>query len=422
MGQIALVDCNNFYVSCERVFNPALEGVPVVVLSNNDGCVVARSQEAKDLGIAMGVPIFTIRELVRKYDVRMFSSNYALYGDLSLRVSETLEQFTPHIENYSIDEAFLELPVAPSAADLARTIRSTVRQWTGIPVSIGIGATKTLSKIATYVAKKRGEYEGVYVIGDDVERLLDRVPVGEVWGIGRKYSAQLIKNGIRSARDLRNADDRWVRKHLRVTGLRTVLELRGVPCLTLEEITPPKKAIASTRSFSKRVRSLDELTEAVASYASRVAEKLRRQGSVAGLLQVFIHTSPFDRRCYYSNSATIILPEPTAHTPALVAAASIALRRIFRDGYAYVKAGVIVSKITPAAQAQMSLFTADDDGSEHERATRLMEMMDAINSRWGRDTMGVAATGTGRDWRMKQAMRSPRYTTRTDELPIVFAV
>jgi DNA polymerase V len=192
MGQIALVDCNNFYVSCERVFNPALEGLPVVVLSNNDGCVVARSQEAKDLGISMGVPVFTIKELVRKYDVRMFSSNYALYGDLSLRVSETLEQFTPHIENYSIDEAFLELPAATSAAatsaiDLARTIRGTVRQWTGIPVSIGIGATKTLSKIATYVAKKRKEHEGVYVIGDDAERLLDLVPVGEVWGIGRKY-------------------------------------------------------------------------------------------------------------------------------------------------------------------------------------------------------------------------------------------
>jgi DNA polymerase V len=421
MGEIALVDCNNFYVSCERLFNPALEGLPVVVLSNNDGCVVARSQEAKDLGIAMGVPIFTIRELVRKYDVRTFSSNYALYGDISLRVSETLEQFTPHIENYSIDEAFLELPAAASATDLARTIRSTVRQWTGIPVSIGIGGTKTLSKIATYVAKKRSEYEGVYVIGDDVERLLDRVPVGEVWGIGRKYSAQLIKNGIRSARDLRNADDRWVRKHLRVTGLRTVLELRGVPCLTLEEVTPAKKAIASTRSFSKRVHRLDELTEAVASYASRVGEKLRRQRSVAGLLQVFIHTSPFDRRCYYSNSATIILPEPTAHTPALVSAASIALRRIFRDGYAYVKAGVIVSKITPAAQAQMSLFAGDDDGSEHERETRLMEMMDEINSRWGRNTMSVAATGTARDWRMKQAMRSPRYTTQAGELPIVFA-
>jgi DNA polymerase V len=375
----------------------------------------------------MGVPLFTIRELVRRYDVRTFSSNYALYGDLSLRVSETLEQFTPHIENYSIDEAFLELPAAlsaaaPSTTDLARTIRGTVRQWTGIPVSIGIGATKTLSKIATYVAKKRSEYEGVYVIGNDVERLLDRVPVGEVWGIGRKYSAHLIKNGIRSARDLRNADDRWVRKHLRVTGLRTVLELRGVPCLTLEEVTPAKKVIASTRSFSKRVYSLDELTEAVASYASRVGEKLRRQRSVAGLLQVFIHTSPFDRRCYYSNSATIILPEPTAHTPALVSAASIALRRIFRDGYAYVKAGVIVSKITPAAEAQMSLFAADDDGSEHERTTRLMEMMDEINRRWGRDTMGIAATGTGRDWRMKQAMRSPRYTTQAGELPLVFAV
>jgi DNA polymerase V len=213
-----------------------------------------------------------------------------------------------------------------------------------------------------------------------------------------------------------------VRRHLRVTGLRTVLELRGVPCLTLEEVTPPKKAIASTRSFSRRVRTLDELTEAVASYASRVGEKLRRQRSVAGVMQVFIHTSPFDRRCYYSNSATIILPEPAAHTPALVSAASIALRRIFRDGYAYVKAGVIVSKITPAAQAQLSLFAADDDGSERERAARLMEMIDEINSRWGRDTMNVAATGTDRDWRMKQALRSPRYTTRADELPLVFAM
>jgi DNA polymerase V len=415
----ALVDCNNFYVSCERVFNPKLEGKPVVVLSNNDGCVVARSNEAKALGIKMGIPAFKCKDLFKKYKVYVYSSNYALYGDMSQRVMDTLTQFTPHIEIYSIDEAFLQLMGLTSVnlVDYARYTKSTVKKWTGIPVSIGIGRTKTLAKVANELAKKNPQYEGVLDITNhpQLDKLLDSVDVADVWGVGRKYTQLLKQHSIYTAFQLKNASDQWIKEHMTIAGLRSVKELRGISCISLEEIPLPKKGIISSRSFGKPVETLKELKEAVAAYVSRAAEKLRAQGSAASFIQVFLTTSLF-KGPQYSNSSSTQLPIPTAYTPELIYYAHQNLKKIFKSGYRYKKAGVMFSGILPEDKIQPNLFRPSYSS---DRRKILMRTVDRINTKWGRNTIQFAAAGIKRAWKMRQFRRSPRYTTQWNEIPKV---
>lgn len=418
---VALVDCNNFYASCERVMAPRLEGKPIIVLSNNDGCVVARSNEAKALGIAMGVPEFQIRSLIRAHHVEVFSSNYTLYGDLSQRVMETLEQFSPNIEVYSIDEAFLSL-VGFERRDLTeygRQIRRTVKQWTGIPVSIGIAETKTLAKIANRIAKKHPEYGGVFDLSAYPDRtgLLETVAVEEIWGIGPNHARLLKQHGISKARQLREADDQWIRKHIGITGVRLVHELRGQSCLELEECPAPKQSIACSRSFGRPVWTLDEMEEAVASYTSRVAEKLRSGGLAATVLTVSVMTNEFRDDPQYRNSVTCSLPVGTNITSELIRAATEGLRTIFRKGYRYKKAGVMVTGLVSANQVQPDLF----DHQDRVRSTRLMAALDAINERWGSGTLQYAAGGIAISWKAQFHQRSPAYTTKWEELPVARA-
>ncbi len=413
---LALIDCNNFYVSCERVFDPSLEGVPVVVLSNNDGCIIARSDEVKALGVPMGAPFFRWRRVLARHGARVFSSNYALYGDFSRRVMGVLRHMAPAVEVYSIDEAFLHLATTRGAAEQAQAVRARVRRWTGIPTSVGIGPTKTLAKIAGRLARRHPE--GVFDLTQrrDVDALLERVAVADVWGIGPARARLLGEHGIETARQLRDADERWVRQALTVTGVRLVYELRGVSCLPLAQVASPKKAITCSRSFGEPVASLAPLQEAVATYATRAAEKLRGQGSLAATLTVFITTKAFGRGPHHGDSYAVTLPEPTAYTPTLIRAAQVGLGRIWRAGYRYRKAGVMLTGIQPATGVQRNLFEAAD----HAGQAALMEAVDAINGRYGRGAVFFAAMGgAGRPWSMRQVRRSPCYTTRWEEVPRV---
>lgn len=422
MATLALVDCNSFYASCEQVFRPDLLDRPVVVLSNNDGCVVARSKEAKALGIQMGEPWFHAK---RRPDVAgqvaVLSSNYALYADMSRRVMHLLARFAPRQEVYSIDECFLDLTGLPEdTGALGRRVRDTVRRWTGLPVCVGIGPTKTLAKLANHLAKQSAEWGGVCDLGACTEAELDRrlvpVPTGEVWGIGSRLAARLEAMAIRSALDLKQADTRLLRSRFSVMLERTALELRGIPCLSLEDLAPDKQQIQSSRSFGAPVTSLQELTEAVTSYVSLAAEKLRVQHSEAGAVYVMIRTSGFrDDQPQYSNSLVLGLSEPSADTRLLARAALHGLRRLYRPGYRYAKAGIMLLALTPANRHQLGLF-ADADRSD--RGQRLMAAMDRINRRYGRETVVLAGAGLQRRWAMRQAHRSPRYTARWDELPI----
>ncbi|TKB82361.1 MAG: Y-family DNA polymerase, partial [Nitrospira sp.] len=387
----ALVDCNNFYASCERVFNPRLEGKPIVVLSNNDGCVVARSNEAKALGIAMGVPEFQIRPLLRAHQVQVFSSNYTLYGDMSQRVMETLEQFCPDLEIYSIDEAFLSLSgfTSRNFTEYGRTIRTTVKRWTGLPVSVGIAETKTLAKIANRVAKRTPDTNGVFdlLACSDRDALLGRVPVEEVWGIGRNLTRLLNQHGIMTALQLREADNQWIRKHLGIVGLRLVMELRGISCLDLEECPTPKQSLTCSRAFGQLISTLADMEEAVSSYTSRVAEKLRRERLAATVLTVCLTTNEFKEGPQYSNAVTLKLPVATDSTSDLIRSALQGIRTIYREGYRYKKAGVILTGLVPASQTQADLFDSQDRG----KSKRLMSALDAINNRWGADTLHYAS-------------------------------
>src|SRR5256712_3415793 len=333
----ALVDCNNFYVSCERVFDPTLDGKPVLVLSNNDGIVVARSNEAKALDIAMGVPAFQIRHLIRKHDVQVYSSNYALYGDMSRRVMDTLAQFNPDVEVYSIDEAFLSLSgfTSRNLTEYGRAIRATVKRWTGIPVSVGIAETKTLAKIAGEIAKRRRDAGGVCDLTAWPDRgvLLADLPVADGWGVGPNWARLLTEHGVCTARDLREADEHWIRKRMGVTGARIVQELRGVSCLTVEDCPPPKQAVTVSRMFGKPVTTLAEMREAVAAYTARAGEKLRPERLAATVLTVFLTTNPFKTdEPQYSNAVTIKLPAVTDATPDLLRYALRGIERIYRDG------------------------------------------------------------------------------------------
>lgn len=419
---IALVDCNNFYASCERVFNPSLWGIPIIVLSNNDGMIIARSNEAKLLGIKMGEPLFKVDEIVKKHGVRVFSSNYVLYGDMSHRVMTALEQFTPEVEIYSIDEAFLFLNGFKrlNLSDYARKIRDTVKQWTGIPVSIGVAETKTLAKLANRIAKKNKESSGILnIFGiEDKDEILKMLGVEDVWGVGHQYTKFLNKYSIKTAYDLAKADDKWIQKHMTIMGLRTVWELRGIPCVEAEHTPPPKKAIVSSRSFGYLVTEKVQVKEGVAYFTTVAAEKMRRQRSGTRALTVFLRTNPFKTELpQYHNGCLVELPLPTDSTAELISYAMKGVEQIFREGYKYHKVGVMLTDFVPVNHSQLSIFDTEDT----IKKAKITELMDTVNTLMGKNTLHYAATGVKREWRTRSERKSPRYTTNWDELPLVGA-
>ena len=412
----ALVDCNNFYVSCERVFRPDLNGRPVVVLSNNDGCIISRSNEAKELGIRMGEPAFKIAEFLQKNKVEVFSSNYALYGDLSHRVMSTLSQFTPELEIYSIDEAFLSLAgLSVNWEEYGQKIRATILRNLGIPVSVGIAPTKVLAKVANHYAKKAREKQGVWVLDspERIEKALRKLAVDEVWGIGRQYSKLLKAQKVQTAWEFLQLDDDWVRRRMTVVGLRVKKELEGIACLTMELIPPAKKVICTSRSFGTDQTDLEPLEEAVATYAARCAEKLRRQHSCAGMMMVFLHTNGFkEDEPQYAKNLVFKLPAATNSTIELIRHARAALRAIYKKGYRYKKAGVIVMEIVPEERVQGSLFACVD----LVKHAAIMKQIDRINAKYGRDTIKIATQGSGEKWKLRRQKLSPCYTTRWEDI------
>ena len=389
----ALVDCNNFYTSCEKVFNPKLENKPVVVLSNNDGCIIARSKEAKEAGIKMGEPAFQIKDILEKKKVHVFSANFALYGNMSARVMNVLSEFTPDLEIYSIDEAFLDITgIKENDFDLyAHKIKNTVLQWTGIPVSIGIARTKTLAKIANHIAKESEEYGSIRVLTDDhsIEQALAATPVEEVWGVGRQYCSFLRKHGIVDALALSKANDNWIKKHLRVVGLRTVEELRGKPCIAHEMNDAGKQVICTSRSFGSPMSDYTDVEEAVSAFASRCAAKLRRQHSCAGVLTVFVMTNLFAKDPKYVNGKTIQLPVATNNTAEIINHAAGLLKMLFRKGYKYKKAGVILTGFIPEGEVQQSIW----DNIDRKKQTELMGVIDKITSKHGARHAEICYTG-----------------------------
>jgi DNA polymerase V len=420
----ALVDCNSFYASCEKVFDPGLRDRPLVVLSNNDGCIIARSKEAKALGVPMGAPIHLHRGMLEKHGVVVRSANFALYGDLSRRVMQTLAGFTPDMEIYSIDEAFLDFRSLPEGpADIAHKARSTVLDWTGIPVSIGIGSSKTLAKIANRVAKKQPEHAGVFDLtslgAKEADALLDKIEAGDVWGVGRRYAAMLQRFGVRTARQLRDLDDVWVKKRMSIVGLMTVRELRGEALLSMEHEAPAKKSILCSRSFGRQVRSHNEMRESVAAYVSRAAEKLRAQHGATAAVSVFILTNPHQpENPQYKAMGTTTLLLPASDTPTLIKAAWKALDGIYKPGYIYKKAGVMLLGIEDARCAQVPLFR---DEVQESRSEALMTALDAVNAKHGRRTLQYAAEGLQKPWYMRQNLKSPAWTTSWDDIPTVRA-
>ena len=417
---IALADCNNFYVSCERVFRPDLIGKPVVVLSNNDGCVVARSKEVKDLGIKMGVPLFQIQQLVNQHQIQLFSSHYSLYADMSARVMSILEEFAPRLEVYSIDEAFLDLTGVCHQDPIAygHRIKKAVVRATGIPICVGMGPTKTLAKLANFAAKKWLKTAGVLDLSDPVrrEKLMRIVPVGEVWGIGSRTTATLNQLGIHSVWDLASQSSERIQAQLNIVVARTVMELNGIPCLELQEIAANKQQIVCSRSFSRRLTEYKELSAALAEFCSRAAEKLRKQHSVTGCITVFIRTSPFNtQEPQYQRSATLKLDTATQDTRTLITTANRLLTEIFKTGYGYQKCGVQLSQLqSQSAPGQLELFDFVESGLPTENRP-LMAAMDRINQRFPK-AVSVAATGFDKSWKPKAERVSPRYTTDWREL------
>ena len=430
----ALVDGNNFYVSCERAFRPDLVGRPVVVLSNNDGCAIARSNEAKALGIAMGAPWFKIKQLVDSDELVALSANFALYGDLSDRMMSLAAGLGPQQEIYSIDESFIDLTgVKGDLVDRSFKIRARILQWVGIPCCIGIGQTKTLAKLANHVAKTAERKPGIYpdklmqvcnftdLTDAEFEAVLAATPVGEIWGIGRRITAQLNEGGIQTALDIVGLDAATIRSKWSVVLERTVRELQGTPCIDLENAPAAKKEIACTRSFGHPVTELSDLNEAVTHFASRAAEKLRKQGSNANQVMCFIRTSPFRKDPQYSRSVCMPLRRPTSDTSALVSAALIGLKAIFRPGFNYAKAGVMLMDLQANSECQGELDLEGDDPPDH---SKLMTTLDGLNQRFGRGTVLMASAGLARErrvWVMKQDRRTPAYTTCWEDIQIARA-
>lgn len=411
----ALIDCNNFYASCERVFAPNLNGKPIVVLSNNDGCAIARSNEAKAVGIPMGAPAFHYVELFKKHHVHVFSANFALYGNMSNRVMSLLSEYSPEVEVYSIDEAFLKLSGFDfvNLVDYGQSMRKKVTQGTGIPISVGIAPTKALSKVANRIAKKFPQRNGVHVIDTDEKRIkaLKWLAVEDVWGIGRQHSIKLKEQGVRTAFDFTKLPDAWVQKQFSIVGLRLKRDLSGFPTLDLDDIQP-KKNIATTRSFEHNIAQLSELKERVATFAVSCAEKLRKQHSCCCSLMVFIHTNGFRKDLpQYSKNTVVKLPFPTNSSMDLTKFALEALERIFIEGFSYKKAGVIIMDFVPEDQVQINLFENSNPKHSH-----LMQAIDRINQRYGQQKIRLSIQDQKRVWKMKQEKLSPRYTTNINDI------
>jgi DNA polymerase V len=419
----ALVDVNSFYASCETAFRPDLKGRPVVVLSNNDGCVIARNAEAKTVGVKMGDPYFKQKDLFRRYGVVCFSSNYELYADMSSRVMFTLEELSPRCEIYSIDEAFCDLAGVRNCRvleDFGRELKEAVYQNTGLAVGVGIAQTKTLAKLANHAAKKWQRQTGGVVDLSNLDRqrkLMAALPVDEVWGVGRRISKKLEAMGIKTVLDLADTDIRFIRKHFNVVLERTVRELRGEPCLELEEFAPVKQEIVCSRSFGERITDYDAMRQAICSYASRAAEKLRGEHQYCRFISTFVKTSPFAlNEPYYGNSASVKLLTPTQDSRDIIAAATRSLDAIWKDGHRYQKAGVMLGDFFSQGIAQLNLF---DDNAPRRGSEKLMEVLDHLNAKDGRGTLYFAGQGIQQQWAMKREMLSPRYTTRYSDLLVV---
>jgi DNA polymerase V len=412
----ALVDCNNFYCSCERVFNPALAGRPVIVLSNNDGCAISRSEEAKALGIAMASPAYMMEGLLKKHNVAVFSSNYTLYGDMSARVMKILEQFVPRMEIYSIDEAFLDMHelAHQDLQQLGLSIKKTVQMHTGIPVTIGIGETKTLAKMANRYAKKKTR-EGIFWAANPTltEEMLGATPVTGIWGIGKQHGMFLHNAGIHTAKDFIKTPEDWIRTNLSVVGLRLLYELRGISTIGWEEEPKPKKNICTSRSFGILLTKKEDVQEALVNYAAACAEKLRSQKTCCKTINVFIHTNPHKtEEKQYQRSINLSLDRPSNHSAEIIRHAVRGLDIIFKEGFRYMKCGVIVSDLVPERSIQSSMLEEND----RTRDKTIMQTMDKVNKLLGKETVRMASQGFEKRWRLKAAHLSPRYTTRFDQI------
>lgn len=409
MPSVALIDVNNFYVSAERVFNPKLRGKPVVVLSNNDGCVISRSNEAKAIGIKMAAPTFKCRDLIQQHGIKVLSSNYELYGDMSDRFYRVLHRFSPDVEKYSIDEAFIHLPEFVDPA----LIRNTLQQLLGLPVSVGIGPTKTLAKAANFTGKDEAHRRGLYAPEPhEWDRILARMDVKKVWGIGRKWSKKLARHGITKAIHLRDNDDQFIKKQFSIVAQRIVLELRGQPCIELEHLKQDRKNAACTRSFGKPLTEIDDLREAIAFFCTTVGSRIREDRQMATQLYVYVSTGRFSNGERYRRSHSTLLPEPTNSTPMLIKYAYAALEAIYKKGPTYKQAGVMLNGLIDDSAQQFDLFSE----SNHAREASLMQALDRVNHRYGRGKLRLGAEGAKPKWAMKQEWRSNKYTTRWDEL------
>ena len=418
-NKIALVDCNSFYVSCERLFNPSIIKKPVIVLSSNDGCVISRSTEAKALGIKMGEPYFKVEKIIKKNDVKVFSSNYSLYGDISRRVMKTLKQFSPQMEIYSIDEAFLNLSSIrdENLFEHGNKIRKTVLKWTGIPTSIGIATTKTLSKAANHIAKK--EQSGIVnlINTKQIDQILKEIEINEVWGVGRQLTKFYIKNGIHTAYQLKNMHNNWIKKNTNVLGSRTAMELKGIPCVSLEEHQEKRKNCCVSRSFGRKVTKLEELSESVTTHCLNAAEKIRSDNQTTKRITVFIRTSPFQKdKNYYANSKDIDLPVRTNDSIELVKQALIALQYIYRKGYKYQKAGIIFSGLNEVDIYKKNLFSSINN---EEKRKKLMKAIDYTNIKYGRHALSIAQAGLRKKLNIKRQHSSKIDTACFDFLPTV---
>ena len=414
--KIALVDCNSFYVSCERLFNPKIRKKPVVVLSNNDGCIISRSNEAKALGIKMGEPYFKVKDLVKKNKVEVYSSNYALYGDISRRVMKVLKTFSPKVEIYSIDEAFIDLSFIDEKGieEYGREIKSRVLKWTGIPTSVGIARTKTLSKVANHIAKK--QIAGVIYLNENINETLKNFPIEDVWGVGKQLSKFYYKNNIKNAYDLKEVSNTWVKKGTNVLGAKTAMELRGVPCIDLQIDQEKRKNCCVSRSFGRKVKKLEELEESVITHCLNAAEKIRADDQVAKTITVFIRTSPFDKnKKYYSNSKTIDLALPTSNSIELIKNAVRTLKDVYKYGYSYQKAGIILSGLKNTNQNDQNLLTP----LLENKTKKLMKAIDLTNTKYGRHAISIAQAGLTKGWKMRREHSSKIDTASFDSLPKV---
>ncbi len=418
--KIALVDCNSFYVSCERLFNPRIRKKPVVVLSNNDGCIISRSNEAKALGIKMGEPYFKAKDIIIKNKVEVFSSNYSLYGDLSRRVMRTLKRFNSEIEVYSIDEAFIDLSNFPEneVEKVGKEIRETVLQWTGIPTSIGIAKTKTLSKIANHIAKKKQSGVANLIGIENLDPILEKIKINDVWGVGKQLTKFYEKNGIYNAKQLKNKSNTWIKKSSNVLGSRTAMELRGIPCIDLETTQIKRKSCVVSRSFGKRIEKFQELKEAIVNYCLNASEKIRSESLIAKTITVFVRTSPFQKDYgYYSSSKTIDFPIATNNSIETVKAAVAILDDIFKNGYRYQKAGVMLTGLCND-DGKKNLFSSEKD----EKINTLMRSIDNTNYRYGRSTLSLASAGVQKKWNMRRQYSSKIDTADFYSLPKIKAI